>query len=160
MAKKRTLNTERDPQTESGLEFEEPTSKLEEGMHETEEDQRLDSAHRNADATVRTQQMAVPLSQPDVQDPDQQAEALLSRATQGGGSLDEDDDAGVGFEERIDRDALAAGIVPQMISQASLEEGDVEMIAARELDGDYEEDEFDLEPTISQARVQPHAAAR
>jgi hypothetical protein len=81
---------------------------------------------------------------PDPQNPEELAADAIALATQGGGSIDEDDRD---LEAEVDRDAIAAGIVPQLVGQATLESASVTDSSVLE-----EEDVDEEAPTLPRSR--------
>lgn len=91
------------------------------GLHEERDvDRMLDHETRSEDdADVRVVARERPRNPADPLAPEDLAADALTLASQGGGSrLEEDDD---GLEELVDREAMEAGIVPQLVGQATLD---------------------------------------
>lgn len=120
------------------------------GMHREDDiDRLLDRANRSDDddVTVRRHEHAHHDPHPDAQNPEELAADALALATQGGGSfLDDDEESGL--EGDIDRDALASGIVPQLVGQATLESASIADEAALDEDDEGENEVDEDAPTL------------
>jgi hypothetical protein len=119
--------TDSDPATQGALSVPKALSPMGDaaGLHREDEiDRLLDRENRSDDdVTARPHRHHPdPVNERplDPQSPEELAAEALSLASQGGGSqIDEDDEPSL--ETEIDRDAIAAGIVPQLVGQATLE---------------------------------------
>lgn len=92
------------------------------GLHEDDDglERALDrEARTDDDATVHAHEKPGH-EHPDPLYPEELAADAIALATQGGGSF-LDEDLQPSLEEHVDREALAAGIVPQLVGQATLE---------------------------------------
>ncbi|MDQ3031002.1 MAG: hypothetical protein M3Y87_01175 [Myxococcota bacterium] len=112
------------------------------GMHREDDLERLLDRDGRADdegVTVRRHEHVHHDHHPDSQNPEELGEDALALATQGGGSfLDDDEESGL--EGDIDRDAIASGIVPQLVGQATLESASITDEAALDDEGEVDED--------------------
>lgn len=122
------------------------------GLHTEPDDidRMLDRDERDADeatAQPHDRDSSQPAADPHV--PEELAADAIALATQGGGSFREDDDRTI--EQYVDREAIAAGIVPQLVGQATLESASVTEPSVLD-----ESDELDEEsPTLPQAHASP-----
>lgn len=133
-----------DPATQGGMEApdeaSEPTGDPA-GMHREDDiDRLLDREGRTDEgATVHLHDRAPHDRPADPQSPDELAADAIALATQGGGSFLEEEGE-PSLEEEVDRDAMASGIVPQLVSQATLESASAGGDAALEPESDVDED--------------------
>ncbi len=96
------------------------------GLHREDEiDRLLDRENRSDDdVTARPHPHSSGERHPDPQSPEELAAEALSLAIQGGGSqIDEDDEPSL--ETEVDREAIATGIVPQLVGQATLDSASI-----------------------------------
>lgn len=117
----RTIDS--DPATEGALSVPKTLDELGDpsALHEERDlDRMLDRETRSEDdADVRVHLRERPQNPADPLAPEDLAADALTLASQGGGSRLEDDDEGL--EEHVDREAMEAGIVPQLVGQATLD---------------------------------------
>lgn len=117
----RTIDS--DPATQGGLSvpktLDDPGDRS--ALHEERDvDRMLDRETRSEDdATVRRHSRERARNPADPLVPEDLAADAITLASQGGGSrLDEDEES---LEEHVDREAMEAGIVPQLVGQATLD---------------------------------------
>lgn len=111
------------------------------GMHQDDElDRMLDREGRGGDVALTAQPHERRRHDPpaDAQSPEELAEEAIALASQGGGSFLDDEEESL--EGEIDRDAIASGIVPQMVGQATLESASINEEEALEAAEDADED--------------------
>lgn len=111
------------------------------GMHREDDlDRMLDREGRGEDVPLTAQPHERRRHEPpaDPQSPEELGEDAIALASQGGGSFL--DDEGDSLEAEIDRDAIASGIVPQMVGQATLEAASINEEQALEASEDVDED--------------------
>jgi hypothetical protein len=158
----RDRSIDSDPSTQGALSvpksFEEPADRG--GMHTEEGIERMldHDARSDDDANVHPHEHPSHDRPTSAHVPEELAGEILALATQGGGSFLDDDDE-ESLEEHVDREALAAGIVPQLVGQATLESASITEESALELENP-EDDSQALERNERPGRTGVHRVPR
>jgi hypothetical protein len=150
----RDRGDESDPATGSSLDATgevQPTGERS-GLHQDSRVERLvDRDRRQADDPTTANVHDRPERwSPDPHAPEDLGADAIALATQGGGSLLSDEDEPDDLESHVDREALASGIVPQLVSQASLESASISEPEVLD-EGDEPEDDAPTYPRPAHA---------